>query len=994
MKNYFLKLFIVAAVIAAFAVSCGTSTNVEASVSLGTGTQEEPPVPEELAPPQVAIATTEELPVPEELAAPQAAIATTEERAAFDAAKEEALLVRSLIVELRVSGEFQDEWDTIEATFNMIPTSASDASGSVVEDATERYRGAFDAYNALFLKIFDMYKQTQETAINAAQASIEGIISTGEFSEDRQNAELRFNGVKSRSIVPATVDEVKEVKGAYAEAADLYRNLIQNIVPKYQDEINTKRSLLVEIGIPPEQEEEWEQTELKFTGYVPSSSAPTLDESREEVAFYAETAAEYDNWFERIYPYANTTPELTARARGAFPNLRETIDAVAAATPSIDASVELAIAESDALPSDVDVNTNAPAIATSESDDEYQGAETGVVGEEIEQDPSLSGATPEPSADDIERLEAAKDKVRGLRSLGVELLTQLPEEWNQEDLVYIVDPDSILPDDLSLEELQLKLKQLEEAASVYEGLLKEPLEDFVREQKEQVDSLSELALDAGAEDGTHRLSDHLAAADIARDKIGDTVVPENYADAKNTYAIVQAMYRIVAKELKALDVQKKIESKKLSQWDSEGFDSIDNTARAVMQGYTNIVQDAETAETNTDNVLKRYTALEAEADGVLKEFTDFFDTYIVEYAEKEFERAYEIVSDADLDSAFAKDFEAAQMEYESAPLASEAAGDIYMQAGTMFEDVYKRALTAFAQKQDESVDSLRKLTEERIELEGVEAVFQKYLDLADKTTVAIADILDGKPRDDIEEILNGGEKSVYARAKELYAIVAGIYQFLPEAVQVHLIRGDMINKGLASLNIDGFDKIDAFERSVMDEYNTRFDAIKAFGRRVAEYTSESYESIPEAERDSFTAGDYTDKKRLIPAAEKAIVTVKERYFDFYADTIDDYAQKQKGIASSKREAALAAKADSTVKDVFDGAEQVFNDADLILSHDDFEEAADRYIQAAERFDAVLAAAADRMKPSQDLLGKAKAKVIESKDLARDAEISVQGVTQW
>ncbi|MHC6203119.1 hypothetical protein ACYULU_07980 [Breznakiellaceae bacterium SP9] len=246
MNNYFLKLFIVSAVIAAFAASCGSSAEVEAATvtqssagaSLGLNAK-----------------------------VPQAA--TQGELAALDDAKKEALLARSLIEELGVPDEFLVDW---------------------------------------------------------------------------QKAESRFNKVKSRSL-PTMVDEVKEVAEAYAEAAALYRNLIQNIVLKYQDEINAKRSLLVEIGIPPEHKEEWEQTELKFTGYIPSSSAATMDEIIEEVAFYAETAAEYDNWFERIYPYASISIDLAARARWAFRNLRETTDATGnASDATIRSTIDEAVA--------------------------------------------------------------------------------------------------------------------------------------------------------------------------------------------------------------------------------------------------------------------------------------------------------------------------------------------------------------------------------------------------------------------------------------------------------------------------------------------------------------------------------------------------------------------------------------------------------------------------------------------------------------------------
>ncbi|GHU47248.1 hypothetical protein FACS1894200_02300 [Spirochaetia bacterium] len=879
MKNYFLKLFIVAAVIAAFVVSCSSQAEV-------TVTPPTPPSIEASLDVNVAV---------------QAAIATPEELAAFDDAKEKAGLSRSLSLEIGVPDAFEDEWNTAESAFNAIQAPASDASGLAVKAATELYNGAAATYDDLFRRIFTDYRQTQETPINAARASIESIISTTEFSADWQETELHFNDMKSRSVIPATVDTVKEVVSGYAKLAASYGNLIQNIIPLYQYEISAKQSLLVEIGIPSEYQAAWEQTESKLQGHV-SFSSTTLDESVAEVTFYAEVAAEYDDLFQRMYPYANSSPELTARARGAFPNLREAIDAAVAGPvlPPPDA--------------------NAPA-----------------------------------TADDTETLEAAKGRVRRLRSLVVEFLppTQLPEEWNQADSVYI-DPDSI-PDGLLVENLMPKL---EEAASAYEALFQKSLGDFVREQDEQVRSLKALALDAGAES---KLPEQLSLADAKKDAIGDKLAAKEYADAKDDYALVQAMYRIVTTLIKALDVQDEIVDKRLHQWDSDSFDLIAADTRSIQLEYNSIasIQDAET--------------LEEYADNLLEQCTTFLDTNIVKYAAEEKEKAAamlettrEAVSDADPDSGFADDFDAAQIVYDSASRAFEAADSVigyetaakgYMEANALFEDVYQRALNAFAEKQDELVRSLKKLALDSIELNKVEKIFQKYLDLADKTTDAIADVLDGKTEAAIEKILADdyqGEKSVYAIAKELYAIAQGMYRFLPEAVEVYLTRKTIIDKGLARWNRAGFDAIDAFERSVMAEYTNR----------------------------------------LLPAAEKDIVTVKERYFDFYEDTIEDYARYQQGVASNKRAAALAVRADSTVKDVFDGAQQVFNDADLIFSDGYYKEAADRYIEAADRFDGVLAAVDDRRKQSQDLLGKARDKVIESKDLARDAEKSVQGVTQW
>jgi hypothetical protein len=256
---------------------------------------------------------------------------------------------------------------------------------------------------------------------------------------------------------------------------------------------------------------------------------------------------------------------------------------------------------------------------------------------------------------------------------------------------------------------------------------------------------------------------------------------------------------------------------------------------------------------------------------------------------------------------------------------AEKAAETYAAAADLYESVFTLTIPLYAQAREDEIMAVR------AELIGAGAKdsFPEFFTPADKEAVLALDQY---------------EAADYYPARETARSALSMYNILKTAFNVRLIRQDIIASGLENYDSENFDSGDTALSDAMDAY-------------TAKDLAGTQAKVDEA----------LQKYNLVLRAGRTA-----------------YAEFHSSLAESERQAALEAKADIAVKNMFEEADSVHKNSNDLLQAKNYEEAARGFIRAESLYIAASTATSEKRRTADAAIKNARAKIEETIKTARQA----------
>ena len=295
---------------------------------------------------------------------------------------------------------------------------------------------------------------------------------------------------------------------------------------------------------------------------------------------------------------------------------------------------------------------------------------------------------------------------------------------------------------------------------------------------------------------------------------------------------------------------------------------------------------------------------------------------------------------ADFNSSeyFPSEWEAAEAQYTRAsqtPQNNEAnvrsAIATYNEAADGYDSVFKLAIPLYAQAREDEIVALR----DNLIAAGWKDVFPELLSAADK--VALAALAQYEAED-------------YYPAKDTADQALMMYQTLTNAYNAFLLRNEITERDFVSYDPDNFERAGEILEDAMGNYEEE------------DYAS-AYKNSNEA----------LQRYNLVLSAGWAA-----------------NAEKYAALAATARQAALDAKADVAVRDVFSEADTNYKAGVSAMDAEKYGDAAKRFADAEGLFIAAAQSASEKRIVAARTIEEANRKIEESDETARLAELIIEG----
>ena len=265
----------------------------------------------------------------------------------------------------------------------------------------------------------------------------------------------------------------------------------------------------------------------------------------------------------------------------------------------------------------------------------------------------------------------------------------------------------------------------------------------------------------------------------------------------------------------------------------------------------------------------------------------------------------------------------------------------------------------------------------------------------------------------IQEIQESTER--YVKAAEAFegmsADVLGRYYEVKEA-EIIAVRNAVVAAGaeelIPELLADADNAIASAEEKyeVKDYYGAKdsagdalamYETLKvgldayAVREKIAERNFEGYDpqNIALADDTLRSAADDYTAKNMVSAKDKAEAALL-RYNLAIKTAWESYAAGKGSEAASSRQAALDVRANVAVRQEFNTAQDVFNRANSSLRDQKYDEAAIGFEDSIRRFDAVVVTTGEKRVVAEEALELANQRMAESDEMARNAEVILEG----
>ena len=289
--------------------------------------------------------------------------------------------------------------------------------------------------------------------------------------------------------------------------------------------------------------------------------------------------------------------------------------------------------------------------------------------------------------------------------------------------------------------------------------------------------------------------------------------------------------------------------------------------------------------------------------------------------------------DFDCPSYFPGEWEDAEARYDLAKKMPKSTEDDVKKAGVeynavadLYDAVFALAVPLYAQAREDEIMEIRG----ELITAGVRTAHPEYFIPADEKAVLALDQYEAED---------------YYPARDTAANALAMYETLKLAYNIQAARQAIVDGGLEKENPDTFNMAD-----------------ETFGNAV----------------DAYKAGN-------IPEAHKLAENALTQYNLILHGSLPEYARHHSTLAHSKRQAALEAKADVAVAEMFTGADSVYRNAIDLLESQDYEEAANGFINAETMYTEAAAAALDKRRIAAEAIREAEEEIEKVRQNAENTE---------
>jgi hypothetical protein len=305
------------------------------------------------------------------------------------------------------------------------------------------------------------------------------------------------------------------------------------------------------------------------------------------------------------------------------------------------------------------------------------------------------------------------------------------------------------------------------------------------------------------------------------------------------------------------------------------------------------------------------------------------------------EEARKRAVDFEAPAYFPGDWEKAEAGYAAAGAsprgtAAEAgqAVSLYNAAADVYDDLFGKTAPLYARDREDEIVAARN----QVIATGLTGEYPEPFGAADSKAIEAWN-------------LYGAEEYYPARDSAVTALQ--MYQALAAAADAWFKRQEIVDNDLYAYDPENFDRADGIGLAAIADYEA--------------------ENIPQA----------------LDEAEEASL----RYSLVLKTAWEARAGGQRQAAGRERQAALDIKANVATKEKYEAAAGVYNQAESFYRSKNFKEAAGLYDQSCLLFDDAARAAAEKRKIAEDAIRAAEAKMAESDETAKNAELILEGGAQ-
>jgi hypothetical protein len=293
------------------------------------------------------------------------------------------------------------------------------------------------------------------------------------------------------------------------------------------------------------------------------------------------------------------------------------------------------------------------------------------------------------------------------------------------------------------------------------------------------------------------------------------------------------------------------------------------------------------------------------------------------------EEARKKASDFESATYFPSDWEAAEAQYADAQ--TRKTPDAYNAAADAFDSLLKLTIPLYAQAKEDEIMALRN----GLVAAGARVSFPEPFSTVDNAALTALDQY---------------EAGDYYAARDSADQTLVMYRFLASAYDAWLIRREISEREFDAYDPDNFDRA----REILS------DALDAYG-----------------------AGNYALAQEN---ADEAML----RYTLVLSTGWAAYAELRSSLAEGERQAALDIKANIAVRDVFTEADTTYKTGVNSFGSQNYEEAAKQFINSEALFVVASISASEKRQNAAEIIREANRRIEESDEIARQAEIIIEG----
>jgi len=287
---------------------------------------------------------------------------------------------------------------------------------------------------------------------------------------------------------------------------------------------------------------------------------------------------------------------------------------------------------------------------------------------------------------------------------------------------------------------------------------------------------------------------------------------------------------------------------------------------------------------------------------------------------------------------FPSNWESLEAQYQAAGVSDkpkkaevEESIELYESLTNSYNELFKMTIPLYAQAREDEILNAR----EALILTGFTRQFPEYLKKADDMALEALDLF---------------EKEDYYRARNTAAKALEEYEALLIGAEVFLVRGEINDRDFAKYDRENFSKADELAKTAIKEYE---------------------------------AGN---KEAAIENAEEALL----RYNLVRQNGWTTYTAERHTAASKERELAIAEKANTASRDLFNEAEGFYYLAQEHYNKENLHDAAGFYTEAEAMYVLSRQDTEGKRNRAQGLMQLANEKIEESSEAAMEAERIIEG----